>query len=78
MQPESATMSQILTDRHEDKADRIALASIRGSLRKLRMAADNARRQGQRDAATDTDRVADALGNIAAELRQRIECAQVW
>lgn len=78
MQTDSETMSQILTDRHDDKADRIALAAIRGSLRKLRMAAANARRQGQRDAATDTDRVADALSNIAAEIQQRIECAEVW
>jgi hypothetical protein len=78
MQTEFDTMSQILTDRHDEKADRIALAAIRGSLRKLRMAAENARRHGQRDAATDTDRVADALGNIAAEIQQRIECAEVW
>lgn len=67
-----------LTDRHDDKADRIALASIQRALRKLRTAATNANAQGRRDAARETDRVADALGQIATELRLRIECAEVF
>lgn len=67
-----------LTDRHDDKADRIALASIRLALRKLRASADKARQQGKRDAASDADKVADSLGELCQELRLRIEGAEVW
>ena len=67
-----------LTDRHDDKADRIALASIQRALRKLRLAAAAANAQGRRRAARETDRVADSLGDISTELRLRIECAEVW
>lgn len=67
-----------LTERHDDKADRIALASIRRSLRKLRASADKARTQGKRDAASDADKVADSLGDLCQELQLRIECAEVW
>lgn len=71
-------MSTTLTDRHDDKADRIALAAIHRALRKLRVAAAKANTQGRCDVARETDRVADSLGDIATELRLRIEGGEVF
>lgn len=67
-----------LTDVRDFKADCIALSAIRSSLRKLRHAAERERAAGRLDAAHHADRIADALGDMCADLRDRIEAVEPW
>ena len=69
---------RLLTPTADHKADQIALAAMRRSLAKLRDAANATRTSGDLSRAVQVERVADSLGDLCAELRERIEAAEVW
>jgi hypothetical protein len=69
---------RFLTPPADHKADQIALAAMRQSLAKLRDAANATRKSGDLSRAIQVDQVADSLGDLCTELRERIEAAEVW